>query len=194
MMSVFNQLEDSPIWVLQRGLKGEGFDLTLVFCRPGLTYPGKDMYWKWGRELCSTALSEVQGHLGGARLAAESMLVVTEQVLRARDMSKNEVNLKLAGSDTELELIPCWARVASSSLAMTSTDLFAWGFKIQDCHKCLQPGSSLTIPLICSNACWFWKINRLFLKENKKCLANSNLRKKNDLKYSVLSPKKNVTI
>ena len=36
-----------------------------------------------------------------------SMLVVTEQVLRARDTSKNEVNLKLAGSDTELELIPC---------------------------------------------------------------------------------------
>ena len=46
MMSVFNQLEDSPIWVLQRGLESESFDLTLVFCRPDLTYPGKDRYWK----------------------------------------------------------------------------------------------------------------------------------------------------
>ena len=37
MMSVFNQLEDSPIWVLQGGLKGEGFDLGLLQARPNLS-------------------------------------------------------------------------------------------------------------------------------------------------------------
>lgn len=73
---------------LAEGLESEGFHLTQVFCRPDLTYPGKDRDWKWGGELCSTALSEAQVHLA-ARPAAESMLAVTEQVPVARHMGKS---------------------------------------------------------------------------------------------------------